>query len=327
MAGLGGGSAVVGGSAAPASGWGSAVVRGVDLLLGRPALWPIALAGFLARGGFVLLLVPILPIPTAVGLANSLGPTVVTAAGLPPGTVVMLVVVGIATIAWFLIGGIVGALADIVLVEASSDGGAAAASRQPGVGKERTGTARLVARLVGIRIVALIPLAIAMVVTARPIFDALYRQLTAPSQVAEPLVARIVADAAGPFAVVAAGWFIGELLGGIAVRLAILADLSLGRAVIGSLGLVMRRPLTTLATAVLASAGILLALGPSLIASGVAWSRLHGLVAGGTDLTFALVSVIIVATWLATLVFASVGSAWRGLLWSTDVGRAVTARR
>ena len=321
MTGSVGGAAAVSGDGARDAGWPSGVVRAVDLVLGRPSLWPIALAGFLARGGFVLLLIPILPIPTAVGLANALGPTAVTAGGLAPGTIVALVAVAIGTIVWFVLGGIVGAIADIVLVDAASDGAPGPWSTEA----PRDGNVRLVVRLVGIRIVALIPLALAIALTARPIFDALYRQLTAPSQVAEPLAVRIVMDAAGSFAVVAVGWFIGELIGGIAVRLAILADLSLGRAVVGALGHIVRRPLTTLATTVLWTAGIVLALGPSLIASAIAWSRLHGSVADRTDLTFVVVSAVIVATWLATLVFAALGSAWRGLLWSTEVDRTVPA--
>jgi hypothetical protein len=335
MTGSVGGAIAVAGDAGSGTGWVSAVIRTADLVLRRPSLWPIALVGFLARGGFVLLLVPILPIPTAVGIANSLGPTAVTAAGLPPATITLLMTLGIATVAWFVLGGIVGAVADIVLVEVAEGEGTEA--RAP---SSRSGTRALVIRLVGIRVVSLIPLAIAITLTARPIFDALYRQLTAPSQVVEPLLVRIVMDAAGSFVVVGVGWFIGELIGGIAVRLAILGDLSLGRAVIGAVIHIVRRPLTTAATAVLGSAGLLLTLGPSLIATGFTWDRLHGLVrlaqpieqglqvkADATDLSFVVVSLVIVATWLATLVFASVGSAWRSLLWSNEVERAVTTHR
>lgn len=317
-----GGSAVGAADAARRVGWISGVVRGVDLVLGRPSLWPIALAGFLARGGFVILLIPILPIPTAVGLANGLGPTAVTAAGLAPGTIGLLLLIGLGTVAWFVLGGIVGAFADIVLVDAATDD----APAQSTPARAHGGTAGLVVRLLGIRVVALIPLAIAIAITARPIFDVLYRQLTAPSQVAEPLAVRIVTEAAGSFAVVVVGWFIGELVGGIAVRLAILEDLSLGRAVLGAVGHIVHRPLTTLATTILGSAGIFLALGPSLIASAIVWSRLHGSVADPADLTFVKVSAVIVATWLATLVFAAAGSAWRGLLWSTEIERAVSSR-
>jgi hypothetical protein len=162
-------------------------------------------------------------------------------------------------------------------------------------------------------------------VTARPIFDVLYRQLTAPSQVAEPLLVRIVMDASGQIALVAAGWFIGEVVGGIAVRYAILADLSIGRAVLRALIHIVRRPVTTVLTAAVGAAGLALTLGPSLAASAAAWNRLHGFVADQSDLTFVVVSTAIAGTWLGALVFAAAASAWRGLLWSNEVARAVDA--
>jgi len=303
------------------AGWLGANARTLDLAFGRPSLWPIALAGFLARGGFVLLLVPIFPIPTAVGLANMVGPTAVTAAGLAPGSVALLVTVGLAILAWYVGGSIVGAGSDIVLADAVRTSAFDDTTTQAA----GEATAGLVLRLIGIRIVALIPLAVAVAVTARPIFDVLYRQLTAPSQVAEPLLSRIVMDASGPIAVVAAGWFIGDVVGGIAVRYAILADLSIGRAVLRALIHIVRRPVTTVLTAAVGAAGLALTLGPSLAASAAAWNRLHGFVADQSDLTFVVVSAAIAGTWLGALVFAAAASAWRGLLWSNEVARAVDA--
>ncbi|MHB8399811.1 MAG: hypothetical protein ACYDCI_12915, partial [Candidatus Limnocylindrales bacterium] len=55
--------------------------------LADPALWPIALAGFLVRGGIVLMLLSLVPFPSAVGLANLVGPTAVTAAGPTTATI------------------------------------------------------------------------------------------------------------------------------------------------------------------------------------------------------------------------------------------------
>ena len=41
----------------------------------RPALWIVALCGFLARGGIVLLVLPMIPLPSTVGMATFVGPT------------------------------------------------------------------------------------------------------------------------------------------------------------------------------------------------------------------------------------------------------------
>src|SRR5215207_6413691 len=44
--------------------------------LGRPAWWAMALAGFLVRGGILLVLLPIVILPTPAGLASLLAPTI-----------------------------------------------------------------------------------------------------------------------------------------------------------------------------------------------------------------------------------------------------------
>ena len=58
--------------------------------LSRPRLWVFALLAFLARGGLVALVVPMLVLPTFVGISNTVGPTSVTAAGPTPRLVAMV---------------------------------------------------------------------------------------------------------------------------------------------------------------------------------------------------------------------------------------------
>src|SRR5204863_4478136 len=78
------------------AGWGrwvDGVGVALRLTLGRPALWPVALVGFLARGGIVLFLLAVVTPPSPVGLANLVGPTAVTATGLNPIVVGPLVAI------------------------------------------------------------------------------------------------------------------------------------------------------------------------------------------------------------------------------------------
>ena len=64
---------------------GVAIGSGLLVTLATPATWPLALATFLIRGGIVLLVVPIVVLPTPVGLATAFGPTLTAIAlGRPP---------------------------------------------------------------------------------------------------------------------------------------------------------------------------------------------------------------------------------------------------
>ncbi|HEY4752678.1 MAG TPA: hypothetical protein VIH37_05285, partial [Candidatus Limnocylindrales bacterium] len=60
--------------------WRRAVAVAVRVTLVRPATWVVALAGFLAGGGAILLAWPILVLPTPSGLQNLLGAPVSTLA-------------------------------------------------------------------------------------------------------------------------------------------------------------------------------------------------------------------------------------------------------
>ena len=54
---------------------GAALSGALLVTLASPATWPLALAGFLLRGGLIVVALPILVLPTPVGLGNVLAPT------------------------------------------------------------------------------------------------------------------------------------------------------------------------------------------------------------------------------------------------------------
>lgn len=79
----------------------------------RPGIWLLALLGFFARGGLVLLLLPILVLPSPIGAASVVGLRAVTIAAQPtPWLVGVLVVGGIALVVWFVVAGLLGAAVD-----------------------------------------------------------------------------------------------------------------------------------------------------------------------------------------------------------------------
>jgi hypothetical protein len=53
---------------------GAALGASLLAVLATPASWVLALLSFLLRGGIVLVLLPVVTVPSAVGLGNVLGP-------------------------------------------------------------------------------------------------------------------------------------------------------------------------------------------------------------------------------------------------------------
>ena len=301
----------VGGSIAPTTTWSGGVARATRSTLSTPSLWPVALAGFLARGGILVLLLAIMPFPSAVGLANLIGPTAITAAGLTTDAIVVLVAAGVAVVVLIVAGTAVGAATDAVLATALES--APAASMDAPAAIRRSTAIRLLGDLVLIAAVA---------VTARPIFDVLYAELTAPTVVATPLVLRVIEQAAGSIAIVLIAWLVVEVVGGIAVRLVVCERVGVGRAIGGAVGHVARRPLPTIATAALDVVGLAVIVLPLLLAA-AAWSELRSLVeARAAPATVGGAMVLLAVTWIGTLVVAAICATWRGLLWTAEVRRA-----
>jgi hypothetical protein len=276
----------------------------------RPSLWIVALCGFLARGGIVMLALPIAPLPSTVGLATLVGPTSVTAAGLTADSVMRLVVVITLAMTWLLAGSAIGALTDIALVGRLG----------PRVDPARPPRWRLVARLIALRLIALVPLVVVVAITARPVGELVYHELILPRDVAAPLLLRVAQGAQLQVAGLVLAWIAGEVLGGIAVRLAILEDRPFGWAIAGSLAHVVRHPLTTLVATVAGLVVLIAAIGPALLATGLAWTSLVVALSGSVDGSVVVRSTfVLVAAWVGCAILAALAAAWRGALWTAEL--------
>ena len=104
--------------------------------LGRPTWWLLALAGFLARGGILLAILPIVNLPSPLVLSNLVAPVIVPLAlgHVDEGVVAAIAVVVGGLLAWLIIGGLVGAATDLALIR---DG--LAAARDEGVTRRAAG--------------------------------------------------------------------------------------------------------------------------------------------------------------------------------------------
>jgi hypothetical protein len=99
-----------------------------------------------------------------------------------------------------------------------------------------------------------------------------------------------------------------------------------------ALGHLVRRPGTSVATTVVGLAGLVLAIGPPMVAASAVWSLLEAsfvptLGQGGDAGRIAFVGLCLVAIWTGSLFLCGVASAWRGLLWTAEVARPDAKRR
>jgi hypothetical protein len=298
--------------------WGDALRAAVALLIARPGLVAVGLAGFLARGGLIAFILPFVAVPTVVGLGNFIGPTQITASG--PTARLLWLIAGLvaAAVLALAIGTLVGAVADVALYRA------AVASR-PGNRSGSRWSTGLVLRVVLIRLLAMVPLGLALAWSVNRIGLTVYRELILPQDMVTPMALRVLYETRDAIAILVATWLVGELIGGLAVRQHLgrggSVPRSFGRAVID----LVRRPVTTIGGFGLGLAALLLALVPLL---GFAWLLLGGVryAIGRDEITrlFAA-SVLFVAAWGLALVVAGAIAAIRGLLGAFDALRVPVA--
>ncbi|HYN69469.1 MAG TPA: hypothetical protein VEX41_04590 [Candidatus Eisenbacteria bacterium] len=288
--------------------------------LARPRWWVLSLAAFLVRGGVVLVIVPVVALPSIAGLAASLGPILVGFVfGEPSAAALILTAaVVVALAAWLAVSANVGAWLDIALAaEAASDEDLV--SPRPSVGRppaRRAAAARLLAHL---------PTAVAVAFAASRIADAGYQEFIQPGDAAIPLILRVAGRAPEAVAALAITTLVGEAAGGVAVRRLMLGASVPAAVAHGFAKLAQPAGLVTflLTDAVIAAVGL-----PFWAAVSMAWDDARiALVDGATGTAAALPIGLFLVTWLAGLWILAVAVAWRATAWSAEVFRTAPARR
>jgi hypothetical protein len=283
--------------------------------LAAPGSWPVALAGFLARGGLILFLVPIVVVPTPAGVANVVAPWLVpfVFGQVSAEAVVILGLTAVGIVGWVLAGGLLGAWADVVLIREAS------ANEELGFGPIAAPPRRRpIARALVVRLLAHAPLAIALAWGAARIGQAGYRELVNPLEVVSPLAVRIVSAVPDAVAAVVVAWLIGEAAGGLAVRHLLTGGASVGRSVREAYLDLVRYP-STLATLAVTTFGLLVTLAPSVVAAGVGWSWARMMLLGGALPPQSGVAIVLfVVLWLGGLALAAGVAAWRSYAWTAE---------
>jgi hypothetical protein len=295
---------------------GGAILASLLVTIGRPAWWLAALAGFLVRGGFVAIILPIVLLPSPLALSNMVAPVLVPVALGRIGLEAIAIFGGAVVVlsAWILVGGWIGAATDLLLIRE-----AAAAAADEGVGPRlepapaAVGDRAILGRLLSARLVALLPLAAAIAIGIVRIVTITYDELTRPVEVTTPLVFRVAAGAAVELIVIVVTWLLGDLVGGLAARRIVLDGAPPVSAVIAAAGDVLRRPRSTLGTWLVTSGLLVWILGGTIAAASIGWTRVIVVLSDRPiDSPAVAISVLLfVAIWLAALALGGLFAALR----------------
>jgi len=299
---------------------GAAIGSGLLVTLATPATWPLALATFLIRGGIVLFIVPIIVLPTPVGLGTALGPTLsAIALGRPPLDALIGAVILVAVVLLWLVGG--GWLAAALEAEGArivaSDEDIAAGLEPEAESARAAAGGGVAVRILPARLIANIPLLAVLVWGSVRLVLVTYAELTSPLDVSTPIALRVLRRTPEVVAVIVLMWMAGEMVGAAAARRIVLAGDGVGRALIGAGGTCLRHPLAALARFWLPTVVLVLVVVPVSVASGAAWSAAATALDEPDDPLPVLATVAaLVFLWLVGLVLASVVCAWRAAVWT-----------
>jgi hypothetical protein len=293
----------------------------------------VALAGFLLRGGVVLLALPSVVLPSVIGIAGVTGIDAVGIDGRPtPWLFEIVVVFGGAVILWLALASLIGSLIDVWLIEATVD-----ATDRPVRRGRSLPEIGLLLDMVAVRGICLLPLAGALAWASTRVYTVAYNELTTPSNLATPLPVRIVENAADAVVVVALVWLVTETVAALAVRRLVLADGGVWASIVGTLVQIVRRPLSTVSTAVASTGASVLATAIALAATATAfdWCRIaarnqqpiaislgFGPLSTTRDfrpIVFVLAGLILASAWVAAAALSGIASACRSAAWTGEV--------
>jgi hypothetical protein len=286
----------------------STLATAFRIALGRPTLWLLGLGTFLLRGGIVLVVLPIVVVPTPVGIGNLLAPslTAISLGAIPMGFVFASVGIGVGVALWLGLAGWLAAMLEAAAVRIVAGRGAGE------VPPPRDG-----ARILACRLVCLLPLAAALAIGSARLVFVTYQELTLPSDSATPVAVRVLRDAPDVPIAILVIWMSAEIVAAVAARRVVLGEVRVRSALRSAIGSIGRKPLAALGRFLLPTvvlAGIVLA---AAVASSTAWTTVRTTLEAGPDPVGALLATVgLVAIWLAGLALIGLASAWRAAVWT-----------
>ncbi len=305
----------------------AATLAALLTVVGRPAWWLLALAGFLARGGIILFLLAIVTLPSPLALSNVVAPLLLpfVFGGVTPVVVLLVVSVVLSVVAWIVVGGWIGAATEVVLIR---DARRAAVEEGLEVRRERPTSRWVVARVTMAHLLAHVPLVIATASGSIAIVNVAYVELVNPFEVVTPLPLRIIGGAIGPIVVIVVAWLFGEIIGGLAARRIVLDGASVIRSIGGAYVDLVLRPMSSILPATLTSLVFLAELLGMLAAVMLAWTAARGrIMALPIDPVPAALAIgSFAAAWAVALAVAGLIDGWRSVAMTFEAERSAIAR-
>jgi hypothetical protein len=284
------------------------MVAALGAALGRPDWWSMALAGFLVRGGIVLVLLPIVTIPSPAALATLLSPTINQLAfgGLTTGVLLaILVAIGL-VLALIAAVGLGGAWLDRELLRET------AAEDELDLGWIPLESS--LREALSLRLTAHLPTLAALAYATFRLIGAAYDELLSPGDDATPIGLRVIERAPEAVVVLVAFWLLGEALGGLAARRAA-AGATYGSALRDGLRQLLSG--RGIATLVLTSIALVAVVVPFLLAVTRAWGDVRDvLIAPPQALPVGAALLVLVASWILGLAVTGAVLAWRAAAWT-----------
>ena len=279
--------------------------------LSRPEWWAMALAAFLIRGGFLLIVLPIVSVPTIAGVITTVSPIVEgivlgkpSLAGAIAGSVVIVLVLAVIAAA-----ALVGSWLDLALVrEATED---------EDVDRGWRIVRPSILGALAIRLAAHLPTVIAAGYGFIRVVNVAYEEFTSPGDPGIPIADRVLIRVPDVMLIVGLAWLIGETLGALAARRAATGTRATTALAASVRQLLSPRGLATLALTSAVLAGLLFAF---VLAASRAWDHLRGYLLDGVEpVQLGAALVLLVATWVLGLSILGAGLAWRAIAWTGEV--------
>ena len=174
-------------------------------------------------------------------------------------------------------------------------------------------------RVALVRLLGLLPVIAVAIVAWQPLYDAAYRELVLPDDLASPLGIRVLRDVPWVVAAVVATFLAADAAAALGVRRLVFRRQPVLVAWLLGWADLVRRPIRAIATAAFGLGVLALLAGPALLAAAAGWGRVRDAMVHGTDPLAALATVVLwVAIWLGGLVLAGVGNAIRAAAWTLE---------
>jgi hypothetical protein len=176
-------------------------------------------------------------------------------------------------------------------------------------------------RVLTVRLIAHLPLLLALSWGAIRIVTATYRELTVPSDVGVPLVLRVAGAAPDALAVLFVAWLLGEVVGAIAARRVILLGERVPTALGAAIVRLVTKPLRAATFALVPLVPLVFVLVVVGFAGSATWEALRAALSIGSDRLVAIALVLaLVALFAGGLLLIGVASAWRASIWTVELG-------